>query len=179
MYTNNKGLQFYILKREANRQCVIKFVKSGSVRMANMDNIRAGKVKDLYSPTRYGVGYDGDIVKTPYWKRARELWSNMLKRCYCNKKTARNNTYYNKVIVSARWKCFANFLKDLPKLEGFRDWEQNKGMELDKDIKGDGTVYDIYTCCFTTGTINRRECKNYRIDKIFDPKTRSWTPNHD
>ena len=179
MYTNNAGLQFYILKRETSKQCVIKFVKSGSVRMASIDNINMGKVRDLYAPSRYNVGYDGDFKKTPYWKKAKDLWSNMLKRCYCNKKSANNKAYYGKVIVSARWKCFANFLNDLPTLEGFKDWEQNKGMELDKDIKGDGTVYDVLTCKFVSKYLNRHVQPNYRIGKKFCKETRSWINAHD
>ena len=170
LYINNTGLKLVILSQH-KKQCVVKFLESGSTRIANIDNIKVGKVKDLYAPSRYGVGYDGDFIKCLYWKKAKDLWSNMLKRCYCR---TDKKGYYGKCIVAPRWHCFSNFLSDLPMLPRFKDWELNKRMELDKDELGDSTVYSREVCQFCTGTKNRQLQYNYRQNRKFCKGTRTW-----
>jgi len=170
-YVNNAGLELTILSREG-RDCVVKFTESGSVREANIDNIIAGKVKDLYYPSRYGVGYDGEFDKPPYWKRARQLWSNMMKRCYSTKDT---KGYYGRAFVDARWHCFADFLDDIKGLSGFHKWLAGTGMELDKDYlcKGNDT-YSKHTCCFLSTFKNRSIQPNYRTGKQYCKETQTW-----
>jgi len=156
VFVNNLGLEFKILKFIGTReQNPIQFLKSGYTRTATTTDIRSGEVKDHYSPSIYGVGCYGipDKKKT-FWKRAKQLWNNMLKRCYSEKD---KKGYYGKVTVDTRWLVFENFLEDISKLEGFNDWLNYKGMELDKDILGDSTVYSKHVCKFVTGAENRSE----------------------
>lgn len=169
IFINNAGLELKIISK-VGKKCIVQFTDTGSIRNANIDNIKAGKVKDLHSPSRYGVGYDGEFVKVSYWKKARDLWSNMLKRCYYEGDA---KGYYGSVVVDARWHCFANFLEDLPKLEGFNDWLNNKGMQLDKDKSGT-KVYSVLTCIFLTEFENKSIQPNYRKGKIFCKETRQW-----
>lgn len=152
LIVNNQGLMLEIIERKG-QACVVKFVASGSTRTASYNNIINGKVKDLYHPSRYGVGYDGEFVRKPYWKQAKQLWSNMLKRCYC---PSDSKGYLSKgTTVEARWHCFANFLDDLPQLVGFKQWLVG-GMELDKDIiSPDANTYSRYTCMFVEQSLNR------------------------
>lgn len=154
---NNKGLELVIIERKG-QACVVKFTASGSTRVASYNNIINGKVKDLYHPSRYGIGYDGEFVRKPYWKKAKQLWSNMLKRCYHE---SDSRGYYKKgTLVDVRWHCFANFLDDLPKLRGFDKWLKG-GMELDKDlIAPDANIYSRHTCMFIEQSINRSAGKH-------------------
>lgn len=154
IYSNNKGEKFIFLPGYGYKHARVKFLATGSVRACTTDNAKRGKVRDLYAPSYYGKGYVGDHLRPVYWKQALQLWKNMLKRCYCKADT---RGYYGRCIVSVRWLCFANFLNDLPKLPGFNDWRHKKDMQLDKDILGDSTVYDVSVCQFVPRLENMRE----------------------
>ena len=158
VYVSNAGHEFTILSREG-KNCIIQFTKTGYVRKANIDNIRAGKVRDHYEISIYGVGYYGEYTKNSYWKQAKQLWQNMLKRCYCEADT---RGYFGKgVVVSPEWHCFANFVRDLPNLENFDKWllGQNGNStkyNLDKDFIVEGCkVYSKETCMFATESENK------------------------
>jgi len=157
IYESNSGQKFTILARDG-KQCIIQFVETGSIRRANMDNIYAGKVRDMYAVSTYGVGYDGDFEKVPYWKQAKQLWRNMMKRCYCEKDL---RGYFGRATVAPDWHCFANFLRDLPKLKNFDKWLQGQThnhtkYNLDKDLIIPGcTTYSKDTCQFITESENK------------------------
>jgi hypothetical protein len=150
---------FTILQR-TGKQCVIQFDETGYTTTVNIDNARAGKVKDPYYKTIYGVGFLGEFDKRdfPYWKQAKQLWRNMMKRCYCEKD---NGTYAQRgVTVDTRWHCFANFLEDIAQLENFHMWLKGHTAgtkyNLDKDLKVDGNkVYSKELCMFVTDSDNK------------------------
>ena len=54
----NSG-DFKVLKYHDSGNVVIQFLKTGFETSATLGNIRNGKVKDLYSPSVYGVGILG------------------------------------------------------------------------------------------------------------------------
>ena len=138
---------------------IVFFPNTGSCRKANIDNVRAGKVKDLYKPSKYGVGYNGNILKRyPWWKKAKDLWSNMLKRCYFEK-DARG--YYGRAVVAPEWHCFATFLEDIKDLPNFDKWLLNSDpYDLDKDYRvGALGVYSKQNCMFLPRSLNRSEGK--------------------
>lgn len=61
------------------------------------------------------------------------LWMNMINRCY------RNTGHYANVTVCDDWLIFSNF----------RSWYEKHGVygwSLDKDLRGDGTLYSPETC---------------------------------
>ena len=172
--SNNFG-DMVVLKFLKNRKCIVQFINTGTTVEVYTDNAYAGKVKDRYARTCYGHGYLGEFKRLPYWKQALQLWRNMLKRCYCEKDP---KGYFGKhdtpVIVSERWLCFADFLKDLPSLPNFDKWllghkEGNTKYNLDKDLKVEGNrVYCKELCQFVTkhdnksaGAVNAR-----RLDKL-------------
>lgn len=153
IYKNISGLEFVVVENYVGRRVLVKFLGTGSLVKADGRNIAAGKIADPYFRSRLGVGYLGDYIKYPYHKRALQLWSNMLKRCY-DKKDPKG--YYKRgVIVDARWHCFANFLEDIKHLEGFNHWSENKGYQLDKDFNGDGMTYSRETCAFIPEAVNK------------------------
>ena len=134
-HINNAGQELVVLSRDG-KKATIQFTETGSVRTANIDNVRAGKVKDFYAKSSYGIGYSGEFEKVHYWKQAKQLWQNMMKRCYSENDP--RGYFGTGVVVSPRWHCFANFLVDLKELENFDKWVlgQSEGCEkynLDKD----------------------------------------------
>ena len=157
-YVNNAGQELVVLGM-VGRKATIQFTETGSVRTANIDNVRAGKVRDFYAKSCYGIGYQGEFNKVGYWKQAKQLWQNMMKKCYSDND---DRGYKNKgVIVSPRWHCFANFLNDLPSLPNFDKWllGQRTGYEkynLDKDMRVPGcNVYSKETCQFLSESENK------------------------
>jgi len=170
-YTTNAGNELTILKQEG-KQCLIQFTNTGYIRTANIDNIRAGKVRDVFEVSVYGIGFYGEFTKTPYWKQAKQLWQNMLKRCYCEKDL---KGYYGKATVARDWHCFSTFLTDLPKLKNFDLWlhgQRTSSLKynLDKDLVVAGCkTYSKETCQFITEYENKsagaRNGKPYTLKK--------------
>ena len=156
-FVSNGGDTFVVLDQHG-KDCTIMFIETGYVRKANIDNARVGKVKDYYKKSVYGVGYLGEFVKVPHWKRAKELWKNMIKRCYYEKDTA---GYMHKgTIVDPHWHCFANFVLDITNLPNFDKWDAKLGYQLDKDLLIPGcNVYSPDTCSFVTEFENKQAGK--------------------
>ena len=72
------------------------------------------------------------------------------------------------VTVCDRWHCFEYFLEDLPLIDGYNNWLNNRRVyHLDKDLKQIGKpynekVYSLETCCFLHRSDN---CRLASIDK--------------
>lgn len=168
-FVNNAGLKGKIIRKKAKR-CVVQFYDTGYTTHALIHNVRQGKINDPYSKSVLGIGYLGEYAKPSYWKQVKQLWSNVMKRCY-NPKDSMG--YYGKAFVDERWLCFANFLEDLPHLENFDKWLEGKDggppYNFDKDLKIPGNkLYSKDACMFVTeyenksaGAINARA-----LDKI-------------
>lgn len=171
-FTNNAGFGGKIISKKANK-CVVQFNETGYTATVLIHNVRRGKISDPYSKTVLGIGYLGEYELLPYWKQAKQLWSNMMKRCY-NPKDYMG--YFGRCFVDARWHCFANFLTDISKLENFEMWlnasETGLKYNLDKDLKvPDNKVYSRELCMFVTeyenksaGAVNARA-----LDKVNGP----------
>lgn len=155
-YYSNSNCEFVILSQEGE-QCIIQFTQTGSVRKAHKCNILAGKVRDLYAKTAYGVGYLGPYPRNDYHLAGQQLWRNMMKRCYSDDPKG----YKSKgTTVDPRWHCFTDFLNDLPLLPNFTKWKNKEGYQLDKDIKVPGSnVYSLETCMFVTEFENKQAGK--------------------
>ena len=59
VYKSKSSGDFKILKYNDSRNVVIQFLKTGFETVARLDHIKSGEVKDLYSPSVYGVGVLG------------------------------------------------------------------------------------------------------------------------
>lgn len=142
------------------KQCTVQFLNTGTTKTANIDNVLAGKVQDPYAITVHGRGYLGDFNrKLTYHTQAKQLWQNMMKRCYCENDP---RGYFGKgVTVAERWLCFANFLEDISKLENFDKWliggkDSKTRYNLDKDLLFPGNkVYSKETCMFVSEFENK------------------------
>jgi hypothetical protein len=84
-------------------------------------------------------------------KPLRTCWGGMISRCY-NPKNQRYRAYGARgVRVCREW---------LNSYQSFLDWALangwQKGLQLDKDIKGNGMLYSPKKCCFVTKEVNMR-----------------------
>ena len=148
----NSG-DFKILKYNDSRNVVIQFLKTGFETVARLNHIKSGEIKDLYSPSVFGVGIVGtkypskvDGIQTKEYK----LWTDMLRRCYSDGFKKKHPTYKD-CEVSENFKHYSYFYEWCNKQIGFG----NKDWHLDKDllIKGN-KVYSENTCVFIPSEIN-------------------------
>ena len=87
-------------------------------------------------------------------------WNDVKNRCY-NKKVSSYKIYGGRgVVMCDEWrndfKCFYNWCIE-------NGWEE--GMQIDKDIKGDGLLYSPGTCCFVTP---KKNCNNRRSNRYIE-----------
>ena len=154
LYENTYGTKFVIVKYVNNKEVYIRFLDDFNYEVKTyMSAINKGEVKNPYDKTICGVGYigvdaNGRLITGT--TREYQLWRNMITRCY-NEKALNNEPTYKNCKVCERWLCFANFLEDLPQIEGYELWVNNNNYELDKDMKQQGLQYKVYcldNCCF-------------------------------
>lgn len=99
-------------------------------------------------------------------KKVYRLWVGKLMCCYSEKF---HQTKYGKTYIGCtmcdRWLKLSNFVEDVPKIDGY-DEERflNGELELDKDIKSDGTkkIYCLEECTFVTHEVNQRQANKTR-----------------
>lgn len=163
---NNAGDEFEVIReyiaKVGNRTFTmwdVRFLNTNTIKTVYKSNAEKGKVRDPYKPSFCGIGYDGEFEKVVYWRQAKRLWSNMIKRCY--DPNYRQGYFGRGYSVDSRWLCFSNFLKDLPELENFKEWllgfeEGKPKYNLDKDLKLEGNkIYCKQFCSFVPEGINK------------------------
>ena len=148
----NSG-DFKILKYNDAKNVEIQFLNTGFETVAQLGHIKNGCVKDLYSPSVYGVGIIG--AKYPVSEGGIDtkdytLWCNMLKRCYSDGFKKKRPTYEG-CEVSEKFKNYEYFYEWCNRQIGFG----NEGWHLDKDLLVKGNkVYSEETCIFIPKDIN-------------------------
>ncbi len=153
---NNSGNEFTVTRRKGPR-CIVVFKDTNYMTEAYWENVVKGKVSDPYFKSFLGVGFLGEFKTVPYWKKAKQLWSNMMKRCY-NENDPKG--YFGKAFVDPRWHCFANFLEDIPSLPNFQSWldfdKTGIKYSLDKDLIISGNkIYSKHACSFQPDSLNK------------------------
>lgn len=152
---NKKGSYIY---------CLCEF-EDGAIVESDFTNISKGNVKSPNHPSVCGVGFMGQGK----WKskingkttKEYSTWLHMMTRCYSERSHKENSTYKD-VTVSERWHCFQNFCDDISQLQGYSDWKNNDGYELDKDIICESNniipkIYSLETCMFIKKSENLSE----------------------
>lgn len=134
-------------------------------RLLQYDN----KIKDGYKPSVFDVGcYGYPNIDTFVRNREYILWYCMMSRCYNEKDKDYCNYGAAGVSVCKRWQCYEYFLEDLPFIENYDLWLNNRGHYfIDKDIKQSGVsksnkIYSLETCIFITKIDNNLE-KQHRL----------------
>lgn len=171
-FVSNEGCKFFVKEYVNNSDITVKFVdEHGAEVHTTWQHCKSGKIKNPYFKSLFGVGClgEGDFVTNVNGKPTREygLWKNMLKRCYSG-----NYPTYENVTVCDRWLVYANFLEDLPLIEGYEMWLNSEEMiSLDKDLKQQGVenkVYSLDTVNFVTQSENAKEVNERRWSKNTD-----------
>lgn len=153
-FFNTQGCRFKIIQYETTKKVTIKFLDEHEyVTTVTYNSCLSGQILNPFYPANCGIGYlgldkHGNKVRTGGNNaRAYSVWSGMIRRCYSG---AKCYEAWSKCVVCERWHCFANFLEDLPFIDGYELWynNPNKGISLDKDIKGDSVEYSKEKCCF-------------------------------
>ena len=149
---------FKILKYNDSGNVEIRFLKTGFEMVAQLGNIKSGKVKDPYVPSVCGVGVLGtkypskvNGIKTKEY----DLWYSMLQRCYSDVYKKKRPTYEG-CEVSDNFKSYEYFYEWCNKQIGFGNDGNGNPFHLDKDllIKGN-KVYSEDSCVFIPQGINK------------------------
>lgn len=171
-YTNSLGQDYCVFARNNKGQCKVKFLDTNSVQLLSedfvdpKDNMKVYEPRDKFVRTVYGVGYLGDFDKSKtFWKQAKQLWTNMLKRCYCEKDV---RGYFGQATVNPSWFSFENFLRDVENLRGFEGWlnGQKGGIKynLDKDFYDPSNLeYSKHFCTFIPDSYNKSLGKKGKV----------------
>ena len=148
---------FKIVKYNNARDVQIQFLKTGYETVAQLGNIKSGKVKDPYVPSVCGVG----VLGTKYPIRvggvlAKEylIWRGMLERCYSDTLKKKYPTYEG-CEVSENFKSYEYFYEWCHKQVGFGDDVNGNQFHLDKDLLVKGNkVYNEDSCVFLPKEVN-------------------------
>ena len=157
--TTKSGLKYEVINYQDNI-ITIKFLNTQYILKTNSATLAGGYIKDPYEPSVCGIGYLGEC-NTPNRSQEYTLWKGLIERCYNPKRRDYKNYGAKGVTVCDRWKCFANFMEDIKKIDGYDDKKfHNKELDLDKDIKQsnipiNNKVYSLETCQFISKHINR------------------------
>ncbi|CAM0054440.1 HNH endonuclease [Vibrio phage F89 g1] len=147
----------------------VKFINTGETYTFEAGNIRKGCVKDLMVASVCDVGFIGRgeylVRVNNKLTKAYQAWSDMIKRCYSEKRQKRQPTYIG-CTVCKEWHNYQNFA----------DWyydnlpDDDLRYEVDKDIKRQGNkIYSPEFCIIVSAKENRQESnarnttREYRI----------------
>lgn len=161
-FTNNYNSEYEVIEYYNKYNVTVRFLESGFIKKGcTTSYIKHGQIHCPFDKKYYGIAYlglnkDGNEFNLNEVARERMLWGTMLRRCY-SAKSLELNPSYSGCKVSERWLCFANFLEDLPKIEGYDEWKINDEYHLDKDVKGNSKIYSLETCKFIHSSSNARE----------------------
>ena len=144
---------FKIVEYKGYNNVVIEFLETGYQKLCQNKEIKTGAVKDKLLPNVLGVGIVGDKynckINGKYVKEY-QLWTDMLKRCYSEKRHLRHPTYKD-CEVGNSFKSYEYFYEWCHSQIGFG----NEGWQLDKDLLVKGNkVYSENTCVFIPKEIN-------------------------
>ena len=144
---------FKIIEYKGYNNVVIEFLETGYQKLCQNKEIKTGAVKDKLLPTVLGVGIVGDKYDCKIngnHVKEYQLWVDMLKRCYSEKRHLSSPTY-KECEVSENFKSYEYFYEWCNKQVGFGV----QGFDLDKDLLAKGNkVYSEHTCVFVPHEIN-------------------------
>lgn len=135
---------------------IVKFINNPSVTAkVTASNLRAGRIRDPYLKTVWGVGYIGvgpykfskKVNGKSKFTKEYSAWEHMLRRCYAQDKGY--GVGYEGCYVREDWHNFQNFAEWCSKQKYEESWH------LDKDIlKMNNKVYSEDTCAFVPRYLN-------------------------
>lgn len=163
IFKTNNGLEYTVIKVIQSKQIRIRFTITGFERDTTCKAIRDGEIKDVMSPTVYGVGCLGTLDKMH--PQVYSVWKAMIQRVHGCKG-------YEDVTIHTPWYNYSTFLTDVVNLPNYSKWleEGGKYWHFDKDILCPGIRhYGPETVCFVHAEDNscdamvRKMIKRYEI----------------
>ncbi len=149
-YYSSKCGPMIILQELNNGKYLVKFLNTGTEKIARDTAIKSGAVRDQFALLNCGVACTGNAKtkgkNAPYYN----VWNSMIHRCYAEQ----DGKYriYKNVTVCDRWLIFENFLADCRNIDGFDEEMFLSGnLVLDKDIK-----------------------QRHQTNKVYSPETCTW-----
>ena len=148
------GMKAKIIAYKNCGDMTVEFEDGYIVDSVQYANFKRGIIKNPYAKIIKGVACVGEtstIDENGKVLKSREVWGDMIKRCYDKKELKRRPSYMG-VEVCDEWLCYANFKKwyneNVYEIEGER-------IHLDKDILIKGNkIYSPETCIFVPQRIN-------------------------
>lgn len=100
---------------------------------------------------------NGWITENPINHRIYRLWFDILRRCNDESQHIRpKGRTYSDCRICNEWMKLSIFADEIKLVPGYEQWVKVKGMELDKDIFGNGEkLYSRKTCCFIPSSVNK------------------------
>lgn len=152
---NYQGLKMWICDYRKCTDIDVEFEDGYISKNRAYQEFKNGKIKNLYFPEVFGVGYVGEGKYKPRvnGKISKEYrqWISMLNRCYSKKYHEKHPTYEDCKVCN-EWLNFQSFAKWFNE-NYYR--VNNERMDLDKDILIKGNkVYSPETCIFVPQLIN-------------------------
>lgn len=109
------------------------------IKEAGRPNIKTGSVENPYRKSIKNPEACVGVIshKPKYYAKAYTTWWNMMVRCHGADPLVTCRYKEDGVFVDSDWRCFENFLKDLPSIVGFDLWKNSYyDYDLDKDYFG-------------------------------------------
>lgn len=152
--TNNCG-DCVVVEYINAKKVKVQFVTTGYEYWCRAEPLRKGRVKDLYYPSIYEVGYfgEGRYSSKVDGKSTKEydLWNAMLRRCYSIKHKSYPRYGGRGITVCKDWYNYQNFAQWCNEQPNFG----REGFKLDKDLRIlDSKEYSSKTCSFVPDRIN-------------------------
>ena len=165
---SNEGCVMKIVEYNNGFDIIVEFQDEHKCRVhTRYGHFKNGQCKNPFFASTYGHGYlgvdkNGNVPNTAELKDGKWVhtweynkWQSMLKRCFDNKYKDRYPTYKG-VTCCDRWLCFANFLEDFEILKQEYNWDNDKKLNLDKDILNkNNKIYSLENCVLVPDWINK------------------------
>lgn len=127
-------------------------------RSVDKNSIEDGFKASIYTVGK--LGYYKGKKESEVNKRLRRTWENMLSRCYSPLDKSYSRNQKDGIIVCSRWHVLSNFITDMEKTPGYRQFKENREtIVLDKDYYGKN-IYHPDTSVLIPANHNRK----YRDD---------------
>ena len=153
VHTTNEGSVCSVVAFNGYYDITVEFDDAYGYRTAvNGSQLKDGRIKNPYFPSKWGMGFIGYGKHKPHegtkQTKAYVAWSRMLERCYSIKSLTDNPTYL-RCTVDPLWLNFQEYA------EWYTSQNKPESWQVDKDILVQGnTVYSPETCRLVPQVIN-------------------------
>lgn len=166
---NNQGYLMKVKSYNKYDDVEVEFAEPYScVLRTKLGHFFNGDIVNPYAPTICGIGIVGNKYSTVLENNNKihceeyQMWSNMIKRCYDQKRIHKNPTYHD-VVVDPVWFYYENFYEWIHKQENF-EIVRHLDYGIDKDILVKGNKkYSPDRCTLVPTRVNNLLLKSNTI----------------